>query len=208
MATGLRSVWGMAFDPHGELFFNDNEGGGNPKEELNRLIRGRYYGHNPKKFPERDAAQPAVPAEFVLENEVAPAGMVFNAPANDFGGTGGDLFVAYYGPGERWSRGGVGRVRITRHDDGTYGYREFPVLDLPKLADLAFGPNGSLYLAQHGKSDYWKNRARSTRWSTIRRSRRGRRSRRSRPRPCFPPTRLKWARTCSPNAPVPPVTEP
>jgi putative heme-binding domain-containing protein len=157
VATGLRSVWGMAFDPHGELFFNDNEGGGNPKEELNRLIRGRYYGHNPKKFPERDAAQPAVPAEFVLENEVAPAGMVFNAPANDFGGTGGDLFVAYYGPGERWSRGGVGRVRITRHDDGTYGYREFPVLDLPKLADLAFGPNGSLYLAQHGKSDYWYN---------------------------------------------------
>lgn len=83
--------------------------------------------------------------------------MVFNAAANDFGGTAGDLFIAYYGPGERWSRGAVGRVRITRPDDGNYRYEQFPVIDIPKLSDLAFGPDGSLYLAQHGKSDYWYN---------------------------------------------------
>jgi putative heme-binding domain-containing protein len=157
VATGLRSVYGMAFDRHGELFFTDNEGGGNPKEELNRLVRGRFYGHNPKKFPERDATQPVAQPDLILENEVAPAGMAFNATSNDFGGTAGDLFIAYYGPGERWSRGGVGRVRITRQADGTYRYAESPVIDLPKLSDLTFGRDGSLYVAQHGKSDYWYN---------------------------------------------------
>ena len=29
--------------------------------------------------------------------------------------------------------------------------------DIPKLSDLAFGKDGSLYLAQHGKADYWYN---------------------------------------------------
>ncbi len=157
VATGLRSAYGLAFNPHGDLFFTDNEGGGNPQEELNRFVRGRFYGHNAKKFAGRDATPPTEGPAFVLENEVAPGGIEFNAVTNDFGGTGGDLFIAYYGPGERWTRGGVGRVRITRHEDGSYRYAEFPVLDLPKLSDLAFGPDGALYLAQHGKSDYWYN---------------------------------------------------
>ena len=28
---------------------------------------------------------------------------------------------------------------------------------LPKISDLAFGKDGSLYLARHGKTDYWYN---------------------------------------------------
>lgn len=157
VATGLRSAYGLAFNSHGDLFFTDNEGGGNPKEELNRLVRGRFYGHNAKKFGPRENPPPTEPPALVLDYEIAPGGIEFNAAANDFGGTGGDLFIAYYGPGERWNRGGVGRVRITRQGDGSYRYEEFPVVDLPKLSDLAFGRDGSLYLAQHGKSDYWYN---------------------------------------------------
>ena len=157
VATGLRSAYGMAFNPHGDLFFTDNEGGGNPKEELNRLVRGRFYGHNGKKFGSRENPPPTEGPVLDLEHETAPGGIEFNPTTNAFGGTAGDLFIAYYGPGERWNRGGVGRVRITRQSDGTYRYEEFPVLDLPKLSDLAFGPDGTLYLAQHGKSDYWYN---------------------------------------------------
>lgn len=155
VATGLRSAYGLAFNAHGDLFLTDNEGGGNLQEELNRLVRGRFYGHNAKKFTGSEAAPPTEGPAFVLEYELAPGGIEFNAVTNDFGGTGGDLFIAYYGPGERWTRGGVGRVRITRQDDGSYRYAEFPALDVPKLSDLAFGPDGALYLAQHGKSDYW-----------------------------------------------------
>lgn len=45
VAKGIRSVPGMDFNSFGDLFFTDNEGGGNPTEELNRLEVGSFYGH-------------------------------------------------------------------------------------------------------------------------------------------------------------------
>jgi putative heme-binding domain-containing protein len=154
LATGIRSIHGMAFHSNGDLFFADNEGGGNSSEELNVLEKGAFYGHNPRKYNSPENVKGPV---YDLKTEVAPSGIVFNKNDNDFGGTGGDLFVAYYGPGERWNRGGVGRVRITRDGDGNYQFEEYPVLDIPKLSDLVFSDKGELYLAQHGKSDYWYN---------------------------------------------------
>ena len=151
-ATGVRSVHGMAFNAHGDLFFADNQGGGNPVEELNLAQRGHFYGHNPGKYGDPPTTEPL----HVLRTEVAPAGVAFNPPENGFGGVGGDLFVAFYGPGERWARGAIGRVRLHRHEDGSYQTEEFPVAEnLPKLSDLAFGPDGSLYATHVGKSDYW-----------------------------------------------------
>lgn len=76
---------------------------------------------------------------------------------NDFGGTGGDLFVSYYGPGERWNRGAVSRVVVTRQPDNSYQFMEYTIADIPKVSDLAFGKDGSLYLSLHGKADYWYN---------------------------------------------------
>ena len=154
LATGIRSVHGMGFHPGGDLFFADNAGGGNPTEELNLLVKGAFYGHNPKKYGDTDSiTKPA----FNLQSEVAPSQIRFNAVSNDFGSTGGDLFVAYYGPAERWSRGAIGRVRIKKEDGGRYAYEEFPVADIPKLSGLAFGKDGSLYAAHHGMADYWYN---------------------------------------------------
>ncbi|HLO83108.1 MAG TPA: PQQ-dependent sugar dehydrogenase [Chitinophagaceae bacterium] len=154
LAIGIRSVYGTGFHQTGDLFFVDNEGGGNPKEELNLLVKGKFYGHNPKKYPDRDSTTDAV---HVLSTEAAPSGIEFNTLDNDFGGTGGDLFVAYYGLAERWKRGGVGRVKIEKRPDGSYSFQEFPVADIPKLSDLGFGKDGSLYVSYHGLSDYWYN---------------------------------------------------
>ncbi len=154
IATGIRSVYGAAFNLQGDLFFTDNEGGGNPKEELNRVIKGGFYGHNPKKYPGYDSVcNPVLP----LEVEAAPSAITFNRADNNFGGTGNNLFIAFYGPGERWTRGGVGRVVMQRNRDGRYSYQEFPVADIPKLSGLTFGKDGALYLAHHGVSDYWYN---------------------------------------------------
>lgn len=153
VATGIRSVYGLAFDLEGELLFIDNEGGGNPKEELNRLVKNGFYGHNPKKFSSDAIVAPALE----LETEMAPSDLEFNGKDNGFGGTAGNLFLTFYGPGERWTRGGVGRVTVQRQPDGTYSYQEHLVADIPKLSNLAFGQDGSLYLAQHGKADYWYN---------------------------------------------------
>jgi putative heme-binding domain-containing protein len=155
LATGLRSAYGAGFNPDGDLFFIDNEGGGNSKEELNLLEKGKYYGHNPKKYVDKDST--ITGPVYALTNEAAPSGIEFNAVNNDFGGSGGDLFIAYYGLAERWKRGGVGKVRIKKKEDGSYSYEEFPVADIPKLSDLAFGKDGSLYVAHHGVSDYWYN---------------------------------------------------
>jgi putative heme-binding domain-containing protein len=153
VVTGIRSVFSMAFNSHGDLFFVDNEGGGNPHEELNRVVMGGFYGHNPAKYKFDSIIGP----DLALETEIAPSGIEFNNADNDFGGTAGNLFISFYGAGERWSRGGIGRVTIQRNPDGTYTYEEFPVADIPKLSDLAFGSDGALYVAQHGKSDYWYN---------------------------------------------------
>jgi putative heme-binding domain-containing protein len=154
VATGIRSIHGMAFNSSGDLFFADNKGGGNPTEELNQLIPGKFYGHNPIKYEGKFEA--ITEPVFSLENEIAPGGIEFNNLSNDFGGTAGDLFVAFYGPGEFWNRGAVGRVKIIKTASG-FSFEEFPVADIPKLSDLAFGKDGSLYAAHHGISDYWYN---------------------------------------------------
>jgi putative heme-binding domain-containing protein len=153
MATGVRSVYGISFNSSGDLFFTDNEGGGNPNEELNLLIKDGFYGHNPSKYSHDSIIHPA----YTLRTELAPAGIQFNRMDNDFGGSGGHLFVGYYGPGERWNRGAVARIEITPGGQGQYSFNEIPVADLPKISDIEFGKDGALYVAQHGMSDYWYN---------------------------------------------------
>ncbi len=155
VAKGIRSVPGMDFNAYGDLFFVDNEGGGNPTEELNRLEINSFYGHNKNKYP-ADSGKVKNP-EFSLQSEVAPSSIEFNKAKNAYGGTGGDLFVSYYGPGERWTRGAVGRVVITRQPDNTYQFAEYTIADIPKISDLAFGKDGNLYLSHHGEADYWYN---------------------------------------------------
>jgi putative heme-binding domain-containing protein len=95
--------------------------------------------------------------DFDLQSEVAPSAMEFNSESNDFGGAAGNLFVAYYGPGERWTRGAVSRVMMEKNDDGSYAFNEYTIADVPKLSDLAFSKEGHLYLASHGQADYWYN---------------------------------------------------
>ena len=155
VARGIRSVPGMDFNSFGDLFFTDNEGGGNPTEELNRLEVNAFYGHNKKKYP-ADSGKVKNP-DFSFISEVAPSSIEFKKTNKGFVGTEGDLFVSYYGPGERWTRGAVGRVVMTRQPDNTYQFTEYTIADIPKISDLAFGKDGNLYLAHHGKADYWYN---------------------------------------------------
>jgi putative heme-binding domain-containing protein len=153
IATGVRSVYGISFSSSGDLFFTDNEGGGNPNEELNILVKDGFYGHNPSKYSHDSTIPPA----FTLRTELAPSGIQFNEADNDFGGSGGNLFVGFYGPGERWNRGGIARIEIISGRNGQYTFTEIPVADLPKISDIEFGKDGALYVVQHGMADYWYN---------------------------------------------------
>lgn len=149
IATGLRFAYGMAINEAGELYFSDNKGGGNLTEEINRVVPGSFYGHSPGKFPNHP---PEVPPEIRVRFGYGLVGIAFNPSTNDFGGTGGDLFVASWGPDFRWERGAISRVRFQRQSDGSLKGEEYRFAhEVPKLSDLAFGPQGDLYAAQFGQ---------------------------------------------------------
>ena len=149
IATGLRFAYGMAINEAGELYFSDNKGGGNLTEEINRVVPGSFYGHYPGKFPNHP---PEVPPEVRVRFGYGLVGITFNSVTNDFGGTGGDLFVGSWGPDFRWERGAISRIRFKRQADGSLKGEEFQFAhEVPKICDLAFGPQGDLYVAQFGK---------------------------------------------------------
>lgn len=148
-ATGLRFSYGMAFNPEGDLFFTDNRGGENFVEELNVAARGGFYGQNPSKFPDHPAAQPPLVS---VQYGVAPTALAFNAPTNDFGATGGDLFMACWGPDWLFNRGSIVRVRLLRQPGGHYRAQEFLFAhEVPKVTALAFAANGDLYATLFGR---------------------------------------------------------
>ena len=147
-ASGIRFAYGMAFNQHGDLFFTDNNGGGNPAEELNFAEKGKFYGHDKEKYPDRET----VDALVRLKHGFGSGGLTFNPVANDFDGTGGNLFMACWGPDGRWDRGSLLRFELTKRADGQYDAKEVVVsMEFPKIVDLTFGKNGDLYVAQFGK---------------------------------------------------------
>ena len=114
-AYGLRFAYGMAFNEAGDLFCSDNEGGGNPTEEINHIVKGGNYGHHPKL-----ADSPPIPPLLAITPHLSTDGIDFNPTSNNFGGTGGDLFIASWGPDGQWSKGGVFRARLKKQPDGKY----------------------------------------------------------------------------------------
>ncbi|MCP4784857.1 MAG: c-type cytochrome [Fuerstiella sp.] len=149
-ANGLRYAYGLAFNPQGDMFFSDNKGGGNPTEELNHVVAGANYGHNPHS----DRPPGIEPRSPILELHYGAGGggIAFNDPGNDFGGTAGDLFAAMWGPDGQWEDGSITRVKLTRQDDGNYDATEHRFSTGPaKVIDLCFSPAGDLYVAQFGR---------------------------------------------------------
>ena len=149
VATGLRSVHGLSINRAGDVFFVDNQGGQNPTEELNHLTKGAFYGYNASKYGDPDSIADPV---LSLQTEVAPAEIEF------FNNDGNEeiLWIAFYGPGEYWQRGGLAKVSLVRQDDGSYEAVEMPVVSkIPKLSGLVIKPTGEIYAAQVGKTDYW-----------------------------------------------------
>ncbi len=147
-AQGLRFAYGMRFNEQGDLFFSDNRGNENKYEELNLVMKGKFYGTNVPKFPNHP---PTTEPLVKLKYGFAPTGITFNKSDNDFDGTAGDLFIAFFGPDGQWDDGSISRVRLVKNDDGSYDAGEYPVADkLAKLSDVEFGKQGDLYVAQFG----------------------------------------------------------
>jgi len=146
-SAGLRFAYGMAFNKQGDLFFTDNRGNENKYEELNFAQKGYFYGNNPSKYPtEKNSAEPLLKLKYGF----APVGIRFNPSDNNFGKA-QDLIVSFFGPDGQWGDGSISRVQLTKDSKGSYQAQEFPIADkIAKLADLAFGEQGDLYVAQFG----------------------------------------------------------
>ncbi len=112
-------------------------------------VRGRFYGQNPSKFPDHPPAQPPLVS---VQYGVGPTALAFNAPTNEFGATGGDLFMACWGPDWLFNRGSIVRGRLLRQPGGAYRAQEFPFAhEVPKVTALAFAANGDLYATLFGR---------------------------------------------------------
>ncbi|HKX61155.1 MAG TPA: c-type cytochrome [Verrucomicrobiae bacterium] len=147
-ATGLRFAPGMAFDRNGLLFFSDNEGGGNPTEELNVALAGQFYGHNPTKYSTHGPEKTPL---LSLSYGRGVCGIAFNLLTNGFGDTKDDLFVTYWGLDGAERDGSISQVKVMRNPDGKLQVREVPFCNwFGKPFDLAFHPSGDLYVSQFG----------------------------------------------------------
>ena len=148
MAIGIRSVHGMAFNQDGDLFFVDNQGGQNPTEELNVLVENAFYGYYPTKYEAGLHAQAPI---LSLTTEVAPSQIQFHQESGQE-----YLYIAFYGPGEYWSRGGLAKIALDRDGQGDYVAEEIPlVTHLGKLSGLVINQRHEIYVSQVGKTDYW-----------------------------------------------------
>ena len=147
-ATGARYAYGMAFNQHGDLFFSDNKSGQNPTDEINFAEKGKFYGHNTKKYPNQQTVKPIVD----IKHGFGPGGLEFNSMDNDFGGTAGNLFLVCWGPDGKWNRGSLVRIELEKQNDGSYKGKEHLVAgEFAKIIDAKFSKSGDLYIAQFGR---------------------------------------------------------
>jgi len=147
-ASGARFAYGMAFNQHGDLFFSDNKSGGNPTEEINFAEKGKFYGHDTKKFPNRETTGPILK----VKDGYGPGGLEFNDLSNDFGGTAGNLFLVCWGPDGKWNRGSLLRIELDKKSDGSYKAKQHLVAgEFAKIIDAKFSKQGDLYIVQFGR---------------------------------------------------------
>lgn len=169
-ATGLRNSVGMDFRPDtGELYATDNGrdllGDDFPPCELNRVVRGGFYGWpfangdrviDPDfgKGHEADVAKTIVPA-FKFRAHNAPLGMTFlrgnRLPAE----LRGAALVALHGSWNRKRKDGYKVVSLHFNQDGQIEQRDFltgflrdqdqDVMGRP--VDVAEGPDGAIYVS-------------------------------------------------------------
>ncbi|WP_186776352.1 DUF7133 domain-containing protein [Rubripirellula reticaptiva] len=159
VATGLRFVIGLDFNKHGDLFATDQEGdtwfpGGNPRDELLQIIRGRHYGfpfRHPKYLPSV-VDEPAV-VDFSPQHQ-STCGFRFNELRSHRKPVGpphweGNAIVTGFSRGKLW------RVPLAKSRAGYIGKQvQFAAFEsLP--TDIAISPNGDLLVTCHGGKPDW-----------------------------------------------------
>ncbi len=135
-AMGLRNSFDLAFDPLADTLFA-TENGTSSHDEVNRIVAGGNYG-----WPEVEGVGDGTFIDPIIDETgtpVSPTGIDF-APDDRYGaGVTGDLFYAEYLAGKVW------QVKLNEARDAVSS-RSLFVEGLPGITDIAFGPDGTLYI--------------------------------------------------------------
>lgn len=143
LATGFRAANGVCLNPDGTFFVTDQEGFWTPKNRINRVKPGGFYGNMFGYTSVTDTADSAMDQPLVWitnAKDRSPAELVW-VPRNAWGSLGGSLLNLSYG---------TGRVFIVPHEE-VAGQWQGAVCELPMPAFATgimrgrFGSDGALY---------------------------------------------------------------
>jgi mono/diheme cytochrome c family protein len=143
LATGFRAANGICINNDGSFFVTDQEGFWTPKNRINRVKPGGFYGNMYGYSPVKDTADSAMEQPMVWitnEKDRSPAELVW-IPKNAWGALGGSLLNLSYG---------TGRAYIVPHElvEGAW---QGAVCELPMPASETgimrgrFASDGALY---------------------------------------------------------------
>lgn len=143
IATGFRAANGVCLNPDGSFFVTDQEGFWTPKNRINRVVPGRFYGNMFGYSAVRDPSDAAMEPPMVwITNAMdrSPAELV-RVPPQAWGDLGGALLNLSYG---------TGRAYIVPHEE-VDGVWQGAVCELPMAAFATgimrgrFAADGSLH---------------------------------------------------------------
>lgn len=143
IATGLRAANGVCVNDDGSFFVTDQEGYWTPKNRINRVKPGGFYGNMMSYTDRTDASDSAMEQPMVWitnKKDRSPAELLW-VPKSAWGGLAGSLLNLSYG---------TGRAFIVPHEQVADSWQG-AVCELPMPAFATgimrgrFAPDGSLY---------------------------------------------------------------
>ncbi len=159
-ASGLRFVTGLRFNRHGDLFGTDQEGdtwfpGGNRRDELLHLIKGRHYGfpfRHPKHLPDV-IDEPAV-VDFEPQHQ-STCGFRFNEVTSSTPKIFGPDFWSDDALVTGFSRGKLWRSPLAKNRAGYVG-RQIQIAAFNTLpTDVTLSPTGDVVVTAHSGRPDW-----------------------------------------------------
>jgi hypothetical protein len=143
LATGFRAANGVCLNDDGTFFVTDQEGHWTPKNRINRVKAGRFYGNMFGYTSVTNASDEAMepPMVWITNAKDRSPGELLWVPKNAWGSLGGSLLNLSYG---------TGRIFIVPHEE-VDGLWQGAVCDLPLPAFATgimrgrFGNDGALY---------------------------------------------------------------